>query len=557
MKKFFAAILSALMFCLVMPFAGVTVSAYNPPAVLVFIGTADSDGVLDAGDVSLALTSQGLTISDRYCVTSESFINCPGFTSIGSTAFINCTGLTSVVLPTGIISIGTHAFYSCTSLTSVSIPDSVTSIGSSAFKDCDALTSISLPDSIISIGDYAFQNCDLLATVNIPTGVTVINSYTFAYCGGLTSIIIPNGVTNIGNGAFSTCYNLTTITIPASVTTMSESIFTGCDALQNVYTVSGSTAAGYQYYPTGAAASNFSSITYAETYGCVNTSNPGTYYHGTGVANFSALSGRDGYTFAGWSPASISTTALGPVTVTATWTPVGGGEPPVNPTPVTPEPEPVNPAPVNPGYVKVIPSSSGSAVSLPIASYVYSLDVTAILNESGSVNGIKTAAAIKAARRAAPAARSIKLIVPPTGTGLSGSASEKIIAAAGKLKLSLILRDGEITMPLSSPRQILPGLYFDTARIAQIEEYVKQNRNANVLGSFETAQKGGWGAYTTLTIPLSDLGFEADDGEMFYAFIYDTKAKEFYRAAVEIKDGNAVISTEHTGIVIIVRDYMP
>jgi hypothetical protein len=549
LKRLFAAVMATVMTCLVVPFATVTVEAVD--TVLVFLAGSDADsGILDSFDVTNAINQLDLDKdSDSYCVTPDSFVNCPGFTSIDTIAFRNCAGLTSVVLPNSVTSIGTYAFDSCTNLTSISIPNSVTSIGSAAFADCDTLASISIPDSVISIGDSAFRSCNNLVTVNIPTGVTVINQYTFAYCSSLTSIIIPYGVTTLSPYAFSDCTALTTITIPASVNLMWSNIFVECDALQNVIMVDDSYADSY-LYPASASKLYFSTITYAETYGCVNTSNPGTYYHGTGVANFSALSGRDGYTFAGWSPSSISTTALGPVTITATWTPVGGGEPPVTP---EPDPEPA-PAPVNPGYAKVIPSSSGSAVSLPIASYVYSLDVTAILNESGSVNGIKTAAAIKAARRAAPAARSIKLIVPPTGTGLSVSASEKIIAAAGKLKLSLILRDGEITMPLSSPRQILPGLYFDTARIAQIEEYVKQNRNANVLGSFETAQKGGWGANTTLSIPLSDLGFEADDGEMFYAFIYDTKAKEFYRAAVEIKDGNAVISTEHTGIQIIVTE---
>jgi uncharacterized repeat protein (TIGR02543 family) len=62
-------------------------------------------------------------------------------------------------------------------------------------------------------------------------------------------------------------------------------------------------------------------ITYTNLFG-VTHSNPATYTYGTGVTSFSnPTSTRTGYTFAGWSPSSISTSATGAKTISATWTP--------------------------------------------------------------------------------------------------------------------------------------------------------------------------------------------------------------------------------------------
>ncbi|MGN0876845.1 MAG: chitobiase/beta-hexosaminidase C-terminal domain-containing protein [Kiritimatiellia bacterium] len=62
-----------------------------------------------------------------------------------------------------------------------------------------------------------------------------------------------------------------------------------------------------------------SPILYENLKGATHT-NPSTYQEETTYV-FTTPSGVDGYTFAGWSPASISETLTGPLTVTATWTP--------------------------------------------------------------------------------------------------------------------------------------------------------------------------------------------------------------------------------------------
>jgi hypothetical protein len=112
---------------------------------------------------------------------------------------------------------------------------------------------------------------------------------------------------------------------------------------------------------------------------------------------------------------------------------------------------------------------------------------------------------------------------------------------------------GGVTLPLTSTTgQVLTGLSFETKRTEQIEEYVSNKWNADVLGSFETAQKGGWGTTATLTIELEKLDFEADDGTELYALIYDTKAKKWYQVPAKIEDGSVVINTKRSGIVTIV-----
>jgi hypothetical protein len=202
--------------------------------------------------------------------------------------------------------------------------------------------------------------------------------------------------------------------------------------------------------------------------------------------------------------------------------------------------------------------------------------VEAGVNESGSINSQATAAAV---REAAGIARengetSVTVQIPEGATGLSKSTVEKLIEAADGLAITLELTavvDGEVvggvTIPLTSEdgqplpsRQILTGLHFDTKRTEKIERYVAYTWDTEVLGSFETAQKGGWGGdetsrvTATLRVGLDKLGITADDGTKFYALIYDTKAKQWYQAEAEVIDGEIVIKTKRTGIVTIVTD---
>lgn len=63
-------------------------------------------------------------------------------------------------------------------------------------------------------------------------------------------------------------------------------------------------------------------ITYTNLKGADNSANPTSFEEGAGVASFTALADVTGYTFAGWSPASISAEATTDQTIEATWIPV-------------------------------------------------------------------------------------------------------------------------------------------------------------------------------------------------------------------------------------------
>jgi uncharacterized repeat protein (TIGR02543 family) len=142
--------------------------------------------------------------------------------------------------------------------------------------------------------------------------------------------------------------------------------------------------------------------------------------------------------------------------------------------------------------------------------------------------------------------------VTVTESGNTGTDDATITNAYGEVGDGEVV--GGVTLPLSSSTgQILTGLAFETKRTAQTEAYVAENFDAEVLGSFETAQKGGWGDEpATLSVGLDKLGFEAEDGTKLQALIYDPKAKKWYTAEAEIIDGNVVIITKRSGVVTIV-----
>jgi pectin methylesterase-like acyl-CoA thioesterase len=140
------------------------------------------------------------------------------------------------------------------------------------------------------------------------------------------------------------------------------------------------------------------------------------------------------------------------------------------------------------------------------------------------------------------------------------AAMRKIIKTANGLRMVLGLTsaaDGEaagsIFLPLTNKtEQILTGLYFESKQIDSAENYITRKWETEVLGSFETEQKGGWGSTAVLSISLKKLGFTADDGAKLYAIIYDTKTNKRYLVAATVKNGNVLINTKRSGIFTIV-----
>jgi hypothetical protein len=178
------------------------------------------------------------------------------------------------------------------------------------------------------------------------------------------------------------------------------------------------------------------------------------------------------------------------------------------------------------------------------------------------VNGRETADAVKKAAEntKAKGETSITVAIPENAKGLSANTIQMIINAADGLEITLALTSiingeevGSISLPINSKTgQILTALAFGTKRTAQTSEYVAEKFNTEVLGSFETAQKGGWGSEATLSIDLDKLGFEADKKTKLSVIIYDTKPKKWYKADAEIIDGKVVIKTKRSGLFTIV-----
>jgi hypothetical protein len=191
------------------------------------------------------------------------------------------------------------------------------------------------------------------------------------------------------------------------------------------------------------------------------------------------------------------------------------------------------------------------------------ITVTATLNKSGSVNSTKTAADVKIASGRTD---KINLIIPEGGTGISDAAMKKIIAAANGAKIYLYFEFynsataaaedlGSVYVPISGATgQVLTSIYYDTKNIDYAESYIKRRWGKTILDSFETADKSGWVNTATVTVSLESLDFAADDGEKLYAAIYDTKTKKWYRANIEIIDGEAVIKTRRTGVYTILTE---
>jgi hypothetical protein len=114
--------------------------------------------------------------------------------------------------------------------------------------------------------------------------------------------------------------------------------------------------------------------------------------------------------------------------------------------------------------------------------------------------------------------------------------------------------DNEAVGSIKTSRRFSAYVRIDSKRTAQTEEYIADRWNIEALGSFETAQRGGWGDIVTLSVNLEDLGFEAENGTKLYVLIFDTKTKEWHRNEAIIMNGNIVIVTEHSGIFAIVNE---
>lgn len=156
------------------------------------------------------------------------------WTSATSPWYSYRTMIKKVIIGDGVTSIGNYAFQNCNVFESITIGKDVTRIGDCAFYSCKLITSIVIPEGVTQIGAKAFYQCTGLKEVNIPYGVTVIGDSTFLNCTSLTSIVIPDSVKTIEKMAFISCKALTDVEIGGGVTSIGERAFFNCSVLSNV-----------------------------------------------------------------------------------------------------------------------------------------------------------------------------------------------------------------------------------------------------------------------------------------------------------------------------------
>jgi hypothetical protein len=245
--------------------------------------------------------------------------------------------------------------------------------------------------------------------------------------------------------------------------------------------------------------------------------------------------------------------------------------PPAPPAPTTSTPTPEPSSNNNSGSVGEPYYNPPTPNSVAYDSLEYIL-VIATLNKSGSVNSKETAKDMWNAEERAKQfdIPKIYLKIPKGGIGISASTMKKQYEIANKTELYLLfdlyetvidkkgkeesIVVGEVFIPINEKSgQILTGVSFKSKNIDAVESYIEKKWKTNILGSFETAQKNGWYSTARITVDIEKLGFSADNGTKLYALIYDMKTKKFYQTDVIITDGKAVLTTQRSGIVVIVN----
>jgi hypothetical protein len=180
------------------------------------------------------------------------------------------------------------------------------------------------------------------------------------------------------------------------------------------------------------------------------------------------------------------------------------------------------------------------------------------VNASGSVNGVRTAAAVTGAQLRALHLKlsNIRLIIPPKAVGLSSSCLRRITDAARGMTVTLSLQNGAVLIPVNAAniRQIRTGFDFEPTAYAPQIRAIRQKYEIDIISAFSTKQTGGWGASARFSIPLSDLGFEAQNGTTLTALIYDPATGALVKTPVTITGGHAEFTTKRSGLIVFTFD---
>lgn len=251
MKKTLSALLSALLFCMVLASCSTVddsdksnsseVSCVNnsseingsEPLDEITEGSNDESGEQEESSEipeEVNRTVQTLTPEEPVFDLSEfSPIGTKGatkiivrFADIGDTIktslFQGNKDITDVYIEDGIINISKHAFSGCSSLKNIRLPRTLKTLGEDmggVFAECSSLESIYIPDGITGIEKETFYDCASLKYVRLPNTLKSIELWAFQGT-SITSIKLPDSLKSIGRNALPSF--LEALVLPDNVT---------------------------------------------------------------------------------------------------------------------------------------------------------------------------------------------------------------------------------------------------------------------------------------------------------------------------------------------------
>jgi uncharacterized repeat protein (TIGR02543 family) len=185
--------------------------------------------------------------------------------------------------------------------------------------------------------------------------------------------------------------------------------------------------------------------------------------------------------------------------------------------------------------------------------------VIAGVNSNGTVNSQATRNAVKTAVESDPDSDSVTIQIGAETIGLSATAVKNIVKEADGRDVIMeipTVKDGEVVGTIAvtldeNSGQILTGINFDTERAAERAEYMAEKYGKEIIGAFETSQKGGFGDNPVeISVSTSTVSADLKDGDIVYGIIYDTKTGKAYQVTATVIDGQIVMKTKRSGIVM-------
>jgi hypothetical protein len=526
MKKLLSAVISALMLCLVMPFGVFADDIPPPPSSFSLDGLVYSTDSRTPGTAALA----GIDPSGTVTLDDNGTLFVPSSVTLDDGISTPLTlSVTVVAYPDSDIADPLSALPA--ECTQISLPSTVTIIESEAFANNNNLLMLEILSDSCSIATNAFtatDNVDLyfdMTNAELGTNITYNNAVNAVGYGRVMDLLKP-GV-NLGGTTFHyTVLTAGTLANPGTVAIcdyMDRRMFSSSlNAPETVYDDGGKYR--YIYNVTEVAANAFSSCTIgyaafdydikiadsAFSSGCKVYIKPDS----DAMTNYESTNGAVKYTYYGVTGDDFT---VGNYTFT----------------------------------IDSLDFASGTASLTLKACSVAGVSAADIGEDISDYDGLPSSEYLKIDNISENAFSNItppvfdnpRPVNTPIYSNTPPPSPPKVYTIDG----------GTISLPLNN-KKINTDIRYNSKRLTQTEEYIAEKFKATALGSFETAQKGGWGDIATITISLEKLGFDLKDGTKLYVLIFDTKTKEWHQVEAEVIDGNIVIVTEYSGIFAIIAE---